>query len=151
MAHKKFIENPLGVWLSKKQSLLIPLQELKRRIPACSLSDLYGSVIQGYTRKSSPALRRETCHVAFFPRGEQTAWEALICHTEPWVSSASAAGWEGKEVLGSWGGRNFPPAKCTHLCTYLFSLFAICRQSWNSPLKSRGVVLGGVGMKTGLQ
>lgn len=49
--------------MSKKQSLLIPLQELKRRIPACSLSDLYGSVIQGHTRNSSPAPGGERCHV----------------------------------------------------------------------------------------
>ena len=90
--------------MSKKQSLLIPLQELQRRIPACSLSDLYGSVIQGYTRKSSPALGGEWCHVAFFPCEEQTAWEALICHAEPWVCSASPAGWEGKEVLEAEGG-----------------------------------------------
>lgn len=122
MAHKKFIENPLGVWLSKKQSLLIPLQELKRRIPACSLSDLSGSVIQGYTRKSSPALRGERCHMASLPRGEQTAWEVLICYGEPWVCSASTMGREGKEVLGSWGRRNFPPAELIYAAIY----FPIC-------------------------
>ena len=48
MAHKKFIENPLGVRLSKKESLLIPLQEQEERISACFLSDLYGPKNKGY-------------------------------------------------------------------------------------------------------
>lgn len=47
MAHKKFIGNPLGVRLSKKESLLIPLQEPEERVPACFLRDLYGSVSKG--------------------------------------------------------------------------------------------------------
>lgn len=51
MAHKKFIENPLGVRLSKKESLLIPLQEQEERISACFLSDLYGSTNKGSGRK----------------------------------------------------------------------------------------------------
>lgn len=57
MAHKKFIENPLGVRLSKKESLLIPLQEQEERIPACFLCDLYGSTNKGYGGKDfSPTL-----------------------------------------------------------------------------------------------
>lgn len=51
MAHKKFIENPLGVRLSKKESLLIPLQEQEERISACFLCDLYGSMNKGYGGK----------------------------------------------------------------------------------------------------
>ena len=53
MAHKKFIENPLGVRLSKKESLLIPLQEQEERIPACFLSDLYGPRNRGYGGKDT--------------------------------------------------------------------------------------------------
>lgn len=53
MAHKKFIENPLGVRLSKKESLLIPLQEQEERIPACFLSDLYGPRNKGYGGKDT--------------------------------------------------------------------------------------------------
>lgn len=57
MAHKKFIENPLGVRLSKKESLLIPLQEQEERISACFLGDLYGSTNKGYGGKDfSPTL-----------------------------------------------------------------------------------------------
>lgn len=113
MAHKKFIENPLGVWLSKKQSLLIPLQELKRRIPACSLGDLYGSVSQGYPRKSSPPLGDHApapggLRWSPAPRGRGAAMPRL-------------QGGKQRELLGSRGGRNFPPAKLAHLCSYLFS------------------------------
>lgn len=53
MAHKKFIENPLGVRLSKKESLLIPLQEQEERISACFLSDLYGPRNKGYGGKDT--------------------------------------------------------------------------------------------------
>lgn len=48
MAHKKFIENPLGLRWSKKESLLIPLQEQGERRSACLLCDLYDSTNRGH-------------------------------------------------------------------------------------------------------
>ena len=58
MAHKKFIENPLGVRLSKKESLLIPLQEQEERISACFLSDLYGPKNNDYGGEDTSLLSR---------------------------------------------------------------------------------------------
>lgn len=68
MAHKKFIENPLGVRLSKKESLLIPLQEPEGRSSACFLCDLYGSMNKGYGRKdfSPTVLHHADLHTASY-------------------------------------------------------------------------------------
>lgn len=58
MAHKKFIDNPLGVRLSKKESLLIPLQKQKAGGSARFLCDLCDSSSRGYTGKGlSPPLQ----------------------------------------------------------------------------------------------
>lgn len=58
MAHKKFIDNPLGVRLSKKESLLIPLQKQKAGGSARFLCDLCDSSSKGYTGKGlSPPLQ----------------------------------------------------------------------------------------------
>lgn len=60
MAHKKFIDNPLGVRLSKKESLLIPLQEPKAGVPASFPCDLCVSWGGGYTGKG-PASPLHLC------------------------------------------------------------------------------------------
>lgn len=58
MAHKKFIDNPLGVRLSKKESLLIPLQKQKAGGLARFLCDLCDSSSKGYPGKAlSPPLQ----------------------------------------------------------------------------------------------
>lgn len=83
MAHKKFIENPLGVRLSKKESLLIPLQEQEQRISACFLSDLCGPRNKGYGGKDTSLPSRElvlgqlqSCHLGCFWMALSQAWLA---------------------------------------------------------------------------
>lgn len=56
-----------------------------------------------------------------------------------------------KGSSGKLRGEEFPSCQMHSFMHLFIFIFAICRQSWISPLKSRGVVLGGVGMKTGLQ
>lgn len=89
MAHKKFIDNPLGVRLSKKESLLIPLQKQKAGALARFLRDLCDSSSKGYTEKGpSPPLH--SCRPAGGPAclPEPPSWLVWLSLFKPALATA---------------------------------------------------------------
>lgn len=123
--------------MSKKQSLLMPLQELRRRSLALSLGDLPGSELWGH-----PGGDRATSVLPW--RGGDglggalgTAW-GLLCWPEGWQGEHSNL-WEAEE-----GG--FPSRQTRSFEQIFISIFPCTSRA--APLPEQRSALGRDGMET---
>lgn len=97
--------------MSKKQSLLMPLQGLRRRIPACSPGDPPGSEIWGHPRgdRATPVLPWEGLGASL----------GLLCWPQ---------GWEGEQRTSGKPGREECPSCQAHSSEQIFISTSPCTE-----------------------